>query len=1143
MITPGGIISTIAGLLDASGNPAGAGFNQLNGPALSTRLYSPQGIVCDSNGTIYFSEGSSNIIRSLKKDGSNVWQIRTIAGGNGSTATGFTDGYGISALFYNPSGLALDGSGNLFIIDIYNYAIRKLVISTGQVKTITRENGTGYPYGNGTNVKIFGSVSSSLVYDGSGYLYIPDNTRHCIWQFNLTTGLCIQYSGSLGYGYVDGYASSAQFYVPSGIARFGNKLYISDLNNLKLRSMTLGTTAGWVQKMYFGSPDANLSTISHLTYSGTSPPTNAIGGGIEGQYYIDTVARTLYQYAYNNGSLVTTLSPVTGTIMGVVADSNGNVYICGYDRYVIYKYTNSNQTISVIAGTPGTSGYSGDEDAATSALLGQPSGITIDASGNIYFTDSANHTVRMITTNGIIRSIAGNFDIDGNPVGAGFTYGAGPANGAAFNQPGHITCDSSGNLYVCDRYNYRIRKLYKDGSNVWQTIVVAGNASSSFLDGYGVSATFANPSGLTLDSSGNLFVLDSGNSAIRKIVLATGQVTTIARANGTGYLTGNGTNVVLSLSPNNNITYDNSGKLFFTTSQNGGTIYMFNLTSGFCGRYSGGPDSGFLDGASTSAKYYSPSGIFFRNNALYIADVSNTKVRKLSFGVSSDWVPIMSFSSNQVPNMLFSGTIAPTNAVGNQYQGQYYINTTDKLLYQYNNNTGSTVTTAYQNAIVAPNRVYVDASGNVFIDGDSGTTIYRFSPSNPGSLTLIAGGNGSGYAGDGTAARNATTRLTAVRGITKDSSGNIYYADNYNIRKILASNGFISTIAGVLDPDNNNAPVQGFNVLNGPALTTQINGIGGMISDSSGNIYFTDAYNNLIRSLTKDASGNLNITTIAGGNGNTYYGFGDGTGVGALFFYPGGITRDTSGNLFVLDTQNAAIRKVTIATGQVITIIRGNGTNYNFAFNLQNDIIYDGSGNLFFNDTTSKIWRLNLTSGYAAVFSGAAAAGFVDGSASSAQFNLAAGMYYSSGSIYIADVNNQKLRQLTLGTGSDWVQVMDFKPNNSITLSVSVISANGVTSGYPMTGLNKGDTLIITASGVTDVTHGFSSATLAAGDSGFYIYLRNGSTDSTNIIINADSSVVGSTNGTGTLYAYASANNKSVSNSILYWNGSTFFLY
>ncbi len=199
---------------------------------------------------------------------------------------------------------------------------------------------------------------------------------------------------------------------------------------------------------------------------------------------------------------------------GVALDSAGNIYIADCSNHRIRKVTISTGLISTIAGT-GSSSYSGDNGAATSASLHTPWGITLDSAGNVYIGDTYNHRIRKVTVStGIITSIAGNGGT------GGFSGDNGPATSASLYYPRGVTLDSSGNVYLCDTSNYRVRKV-TISTGIISTIAGGTSAGFSGDNGYATAALLSAAFGVALDSGGNVYISDSTNNRIRKVTVTT----------------------------------------------------------------------------------------------------------------------------------------------------------------------------------------------------------------------------------------------------------------------------------------------------------------------------------------------------------------------------------------------------------------------------------------------------------------------------------------------------------------------------------------------------------------------------------------------------------------------------------------------
>jgi trimeric autotransporter adhesin len=284
--------------------------------------------------------------------------------------------------------------------------------------------------------------------------------------------------------------------------------------------------------------------------------------------------------------------------------------------------------ITTVAGN-GNPGFSGDGGPATAASLSEPSGVAVDASGNLFIADLRNNRVRKVSASGEITTVAGNGD-------AGFSGDGGPATAASLNQPTDVAVDASGNLFIADDYNQRIRKVSVDGI----ITTFAGNGASGFSGdgGPAASAAFYYPSAVAVDASGNLFISDTANCRIRK-VSADGIISTVAGNGNYGFSGDGGPATSASLFSPGALAVDASGRLFIsdvvnnrirevstsgiitTVAGNGPTCEVAEPCGGFSG--DGGP--------ATSASLNRPSGVALDSSGnLFIADYYNNLVRKVS---------------------------------------------------------------------------------------------------------------------------------------------------------------------------------------------------------------------------------------------------------------------------------------------------------------------------------------------------------------------------------------------------------------------------------------------------------------------------------------------------------------------------------
>jgi sugar lactone lactonase YvrE len=304
-------------------------------------------------------------------------------------------------------------------------------------------------------------------------------------------------------------------------------------------------------------------------------------------------------FANGNGTLTQFNLP-----FGVAVDISGNVYVADSQNSRIRKISPAG-LVTTLAGS--TFGYA--DGVGTSAQFYYPNGVAVDGTGNVYVTDSFNHRIRKITPQGIVSTIAGSGV-------AGFANGTGVA--AQFNYPRGIVIDSSGNLYIADTSNHRIRKITSTGV----VTTIAGSGIAGLINSSGTSARFNNPRGVTIDNFGNIYVADSSNHCIRKIT-PSGSVTTFA---GTGTI-GSDDGVFGRFNQPYGVACDSSGLIYVADSFNNKIrkINSLGIVSTFAGTGVAGYDT-----SGSTIQFNRPSGICFDSSQnIYIGDYDNQRIRKI----------------------------------------------------------------------------------------------------------------------------------------------------------------------------------------------------------------------------------------------------------------------------------------------------------------------------------------------------------------------------------------------------------------------------------------------------------------------------------------------------------------------------------
>jgi sugar lactone lactonase YvrE len=309
---------------------------------------------------------------------------------------------------------------------------------------------------------------------------------------------------------------------------------------------------------------------------------------------------------------------------GVAFDKTGNYYFTDEQNNRVRKVDISTGIITTVAGN-GTSAYSGDGGAATSASLNWPIGVVVDDSGNIYIGDFQNNVVRKVyATTGKICTVAGNGT-------AGFTGDGGPAISAELNATRFIALDSVGNLYIADANNNRIRKIIKS-TGIISTIAGTGIAGFSGDGGLAGAAELNYPYGIVLDKKGNVYVADQANNRIREINISTGIINTVAGNGTAGYTGDGGMATSAELHGPNTMTVGLTGNILISDTYNQVIRKVF-VSSGIITTIAGNGIAGYSGdgGPATSAQLHYPAGIVLQKGDLYIPDWGNNRIRKIVY--------------------------------------------------------------------------------------------------------------------------------------------------------------------------------------------------------------------------------------------------------------------------------------------------------------------------------------------------------------------------------------------------------------------------------------------------------------------------------------------------------------------------------
>jgi len=841
----------------------------------------------------------------------------------------------------------------------------------GKVSTLAGTPGvTGNANGTGSQAKFY--FPTALGVDPSGNIYVNDGGNNIVRKIT-PAGVVSTFAGSGAYGGTNGTGTTATFSNISGLTvDINGNVYVDEISNEDIRKI---------------APDGTVSTLAgQLQVAGS---------------------------ANGTGTQATFSNP-----LGLGTDAAGNIYVADYSNYLIRKITPAG-VVTTVAGRVGVAGSANGPD---SVATFRPMGCVADKLGNLYITENSNNIIRKISPDGQVTTFAGS----GAP---GSADGVGTA--ATFNQPDAIAIDAAGNLYVGDDSNITIRKITPLGV---VTTFAGTTGISGSNDGVGTAARFSGPAGLAVDANGNLYVADVMNGTIRKISITGYSIDKSLPAGlifdpTTGSITG--TPTVVSPATDYTITA-------YNTTGNSTTTINIQVT----GDLSFSPIQPKVYGTADLDPAVSTAGpVTYTSSNQNVAAITNGKIHIKSTGASK----IAASNGSTTISQTLTVTPAPLTIIAdNKSRPAGSANPVLTMTFHgfVNGDTVSNLTTqpliiTTANNLSLPASYPITASGAadsnytigyipgmMTVLGGSFTTpapsigyseaptltvgkaMSPFAPVNTGGtipvaaygkVTTIAGEKGVAGAtnGSGTAAT-----FNQPYGIAVDSAGNIYVAEQVNnlIRKITPA-GVVSTFAG--------SGTAGAN--NGQGTSASFNFPSGIAIDKSGNLYVAEQGSGLIRKITPQGL----VSTFAGGGTSL-----NGQGTQASFFGPIAITIDQSGNLYVSDTYNDLIRKITpsglVSTLAGIQRVQGtaDGPGSSATFLQPAAITTDAAGNVYVSDRYNL--RKILPDGTVSTIAGKNANGSNDGVGTQASFSIPAGLATDRiGNLYVADQGNNLIRKVT----------------------------------------------------------------------------------------------------------------------------------
>jgi sugar lactone lactonase YvrE len=761
-------------------------------------------VAVDGLGNLYIADTINQRIRRVDTSG-----VITTVAGTGMSGFSGDGGPGTSAQFATPYCVAADQLGTVYVADMGNSRIRR-IDTTGMITTIAGSAASG-PSGDGgaaTSAQLASPYGVAV--DSGGNVYVSDTNNHRIYRVD-ATGVITRVAGvgSGGLSGDGGPATSAQIATPYGIAVDGaGNLYVVDRNNFRIRRIdTTGT--------------------------------------------ITTVAGTTFGFGGDGGPAT---SAKLSTPSGVAVDHLGNVYITDANRV---RVVDANGVITTFAGT-GTAGSAGDGGLATSAQLAGPSGVAVDGAGNVFVADTVNSRIRRIDPAGVITTVAGTT--------SGSSGDGGPATSAQLMLPFAVALDGAGSLYIADTANQTIRRV--DPAGIITT--VAGTTLGNIGDGgLATVAHLINPHGVAVDSSGNLYIADANNDRVRRVdpngiitttaglvdpegmgpfarahladprALVTAPPFTLVAGGSAGIIHAirTGTtwlDAVAGRYPQTTATgalarfrdqsfgtiagvaYDATAGLAFLTETTSNRVDVVTVvdpddetTWTIAPLANTAGTSGFADGAAATARFRAPSGLFFDASAhqLYVADTGNHVIRAidLSTGVAGATVHTV------------VGTAATLGFFGD----------------------GGVATSAL---LYAPQAITRCANGDLFV-ADTGNHRVRRVTAATNIISTVLGDGVPASSGEGHPASAFPVR--APLGLACDALGNLFVTSTTAVRLVPADANGVVDGTGIVETIYGAPPTDTF-----PASVTRC--LTGLAVIDATTVQIVDSCTGLLVELTRE---------------------------------------------------------------------------------------------------------------------------------------------------------------------------------------------------------------------------------------------------------------------------------------------------
>lgn len=948
-ITSAGVVSTLAGAQGTSGSADDTGGGTL------ARFNAPQGVALNGTGDrVYVADTGNHTVRviSLSTIGGSVTAIGTLAGSPGTSGT--TDANGANARFTTPRGIAADSAGNLYVADTGNHLIRRVVIATGAVSRIAGLAGTvGAVNGNDT-VATFNSPYGVAVSNDNGTVYVADFNNHLIRAVTVPTVSVSTFAGVAGSsGFIDAANLSARFFLPTGVAvDAAGSVFVADFGNNAIRQIASGSV----------STPAGPAATGGAT-AGAAGFANGTGNAVRFTGPIGIAAKTVATVPYL-----------------YVADTNNHVIRQG--AAVIAPTVTNPAPVTASVGATGvtfaatvTSGW----PAPTLQWQIKPAG-TGSWQNLIASSTYQNVNTATLTINGVTASMNGDvFRLMTSPAPAVEPTGA----ALTVSQSPSFASPSISLVGVVGRSS---------------SFIIAASGSPTIT--YGPVGAIGT-TGLTLNANGTITGTPSSTETAILSVTATNSVgsasqlvtiNVVPEASAAAPVITSATSATFATGQSNNFTFTASGAPTPTLGLSGtlpaGVTFLNGLLSGTPFSAEGSPFA--LTVTASNALGTTTQSFTLSVTAATIAPSITTQPVNV----------VANLGANASFTAAATGSPSPTLRWQRQASGSSggFADLFNDATFNGTDTATLTITgvqagmTGDQFRLMATNASGSVASSIVTLTVNVGTTISTF-----------AGQAGLTGATDGAA---TAARFNTPASIAIDTLGNYYIADtaNHVIRKINSA-GVVSTFAGSPGASGN---------VDGAGAEARFSGPSAIAVNAVGTVFVADTFNQTIRSITPNGV----VSTLAGQSGVS--GSADGVGSAARFSFPAGIATDVGGTLYVSDSSNHTIRRI---QGNTVSTLAGSagvagsadGNGNAARFNYPAHLAVEASGVIYVADSQNHtIRRISPSGGVTTVAGTAGVVGASDANGTAATFNRPTGVAVdSSGNIYVADTNNNTIRRVS----------------------------------------------------------------------------------------------------------------------------------